>query len=323
MEGWPIPSMSYISLRPLVVLLALGLVLPSAHAEAHKIGVLLKGKTKFWSVVEQGAMAAAEKLGVEIVVKTPPTEADVSAQILMLNALAKQGMEAIIVVPINKETLAKPVAAVAAKGIKIVVVDSPLDGDIASAFVGTNHRSAGEAAGELLKSLVTETDQVSLFRLSQDNAATNSREAGAVEKLKEAYPKLVVYSDVFSGNEREVQLERAKLLLSKHPATKAVLASSTPATMAMLEVLAHHEPRGEIKLVGFGFNLSEEISAALEAGTLHGWVAQQPKEIGYQGVVTAVDLLNGKTVPPVHSIDVFIVTKENLHTPKSQALLKL
>ena len=311
------------SIRLLVPFLALSLALPAVQAEAHKIGVLLKGKTKFWSVVEQGAMAAGEKLGVEIVVKTPPTESDVSAQILMLNALAKQGMAAIVLVPINKETLAKPAAALAAQGIKIIVLDSPLDGDIASAFIGTNHRSAGEAAGQLLKTLVTENDQVSLFRHSQDNAATNSREAGAVEKLREAYPKIVVYSDVFSGNEQEIQTERAKLLLSKHPATKAVLASSTPATMAMLDVLAHHEPLGEIKLVGFGFNLNEEVSAALEAGTLHGWVAQQPREIGYQGVVTAVDLLNGKPVPPVHSIDVFIVTKENLHTPKSQALLKL
>lgn len=311
------------SFRALAFLLALCLTLPAAQAEGQKIGVLLKGKTKFWSVVEQGALAAGEKLGVEVVVKTPPSESDVSAQILMLNALAKQGMEVIVMVPINKETLAKPAAALVAQGIKIIVLDSPLDGDIASAFIGTNHRTAGEAAGELLKTLVTENDQVSLFRHSQDNAATNSREAGAVEKLREAYPKIVVYSDVFSGNEKELQIERAKLLLSKHPGTKAVLASSTPATMAMLDVLSQHEPRGAIKLVGFGFNLSEEVSTALEAGTLHGWVAQQPKEIGYQGVVTAVDLLNGKTVPPVHHVEVFIVTKENLHTPKSQALLKL
>lgn len=310
-------------IRPVVTLLALCLALPAVQAEGHKIGVLLKGKTKFWAVVEQGAIAAGEKLGVDVVVKTPPTESDVSAQILMLNALAKQGMEAIVLVPTNKETLAKPAAALVAQGIKIIILDSPLDGDAASAFIGTNHHAAGEAAGELIKKLVTENDQISLFRHSQDNAATNSRENGAVEKLKEAYPKIVIFSDVFSGNEKDVQIERAKLLLTKHPATKLVLASSTPATMAMLGVLSHHEPLGEIKLVGFGYNLNDEVSAALEAGTLHGWVAQQPKEIGYQGVVAALDLLNGKTVPPVHSIDVFIVTKENLHDAKSQALLKL
>ena len=144
-----------------------------------------------------------------------------------------------------------------------------------------------------------------------------------MEKLREVYPKIVVYSDVFTGNEKDVQIERAKLLLTKHPTTKAILASSTTGTMAMLEVLAHHEPLGDIKLVGFGFNLTDEVAAALEAGTLHGWVAQQPKEIGYDGVVTALDILNGKTVPSTRSVDVVLVTKANLHDPKSQALLKL
>lgn len=311
------------SLQVLLIVLTLGFGLPALHAEGHKIGVLLKGKTKFWSVVEQGAVAAGEKLGAEIIVKVPPSESDVGIQIQMLNALAKQGVEAIVLVPINKETLAKPVAAVAAQGIKIILLDSPLDGDIASTFIATDHHAAGVAAGQLIATLVGENDQVSLFRHSQDNAATNSRENGAVEKLREAYPKLVVFSDVFTGNETEVQIERAKLLLSKHPTTKAVLASSTAGTMAMLQVLAHREPLGEIKLVGFGYNLNDEVVAALEAGTLHGWVAQQPKEIGYDGVAAAIEILNGKTVPATRSVEVVLVTKANLHDPKSQALLKL
>ncbi len=312
-----------IFIRFLLIAVALSLGPASLHAAGHKIGLLLKGKTKFWSACEQGVMAEGEKLGVEVIVKTPPTESDISIQIQLLNALAKQGVEAIILAPINKETLAKPTAAIAAQGIKIILVDSPLDGDIASTLISTNHHSAGEAAGKLLASFVTEADQVSLFRHDQNNAATSSRETGATEILREAYPKIQIHGDIFSGNERELQIERAKLLLTKHPASNAILASSSTGTMAMLEILSHHEPLGAIKLVGFGFNLNEEVSAALEAGTLYGWVAQQPREIGIKSLEAAVELLEGKTVPPVISVDVYIITKANLHDPKSQALLKL
>lgn len=295
----------------------------SAYADVPKIGVLLKGKTKFWSAVEQGALSAGEKLGAEVIVKMPPTENDVSIQIQLLNGLAKQGVTAIVLAPVNKETLAKPAAALAAQGIKIVVIDSPLDGDAASAFISTDHRAAGAAAGELLKTLVTEADHVSLFRHDQNNSATNNREQGAVEVLRAAYPQITVFSDVFTGNEKEVQLERAKLLLTKHPETKAVLASSTNGTIAMIETLSKQENIGTVKLVGFGFNLNEEVIAALNAGTLYGWIAQRPKEIGAKGVETAVDLLNGKTVPARQSVDVAIVTKANLGEPAIQALLKL
>jgi len=309
--------------RFLLLALILSLGVSPVYAAGHKIGVLLKGRTKFWSVVEQGALAAGEKLGAEVIVKTPLTESDIAVQILMLNALAASGVEAIVIAPSHKVTLAQPVAALAAKGIKIVVIDSPLAGNISNVFIGTNHRQAGEAAGQLVASLVTESDPVSIFRHLQDNVATGDREDGAMAKLHEIHPKLTVHSDIYAGNDKDIQVERAKLLLAKYPGTKAVLASSTPGTMVMLDLLSHREPLGAIKLVGFGFNLNTEVAAAMEAGTMHGWIAQLPREIGARGVEAAVDLLEGKSVPPVVNIDVYVVTKDNLHDPKTQALLKL
>ena len=312
---------------PAFFLLLVSLILSqaplSALAGGHKIGVLLKGRTKFWTVVEEGALAAGEKFGAEVIVKTPPTEADIAVQILMLNALAASGVEAIIIAPAHKTTLTQPVAALAAKGIKIVVIDSPLDGNASKVFVGTNHRAAGEVAGQLLASLIKATDQVSLFRHAQNNSATGEREAGAIEKLRETYPRIQLHGDIYSGSDSGLQLERADLLLTKYPNTRGILASGTPGTMAMMSVLAHHEPVGGIKFVGFGFNLNEAVAAALEAGTLHGWIAQQPREVGFKGVEAALDLLNGKAVPPVVNVEVLVVTKANLHEPKTQALLKL
>ena len=323
MNVWLNPTMRHHTTRFLLLALVMSLGVSPAFAAGHKIGVLLKGRTKFWSVVEQGALTAGEKLGAEVIVKTPPTESDIAVQILMLNALAASGVEAIVIAPGHKVTLAQPVAALAAKGIKFIVIDSPLAGNVSSAFIGTNHRAAGETAGRLLAGLVKESDEVSLFRHLQDNAATGDREDGALAKLREAHPKISVHGDIYAGNEKEVQVERAKLLLAKYPGTKGILASSTPGTMVMLDVLSHHEPVGAIKLVGFGFNLNEEVAAALDAGTMHGWIAQQPREIGARGVEAAVDILNGKAVPPVINVDVFVVTKDNLHDPKTQALLKL
>ena len=309
--------------RLLLIAAVLTLGLPSGVAAGHKIGVLLKGRTKFWSVVEQGAQAAGAKLGAEVIVKAPPNESDIAIQIQMLNALAAQGVEAIVIAPGNKDTLAQPAAALAAKGIKIIVIDSPLDGNIGSAFVGTNHHSAGEAAGRLLAGLVGESDEVAIFRHAQNNGATGDREVGASAALKAAHPKAIVHGDIYAGNEMLEQTERANLLLTKYPGTKGVLASGTPGTLAMMGVLAHHAPVGAIKFVGFGFNLNDEVAAALEAGILHGWIAQQPREIGAKGVEVALDILAGKSVPPVVSIDVYVVTKANLHEPATQALLKL
>jgi ribose transport system substrate-binding protein len=303
------------------VLLGCGLV--STYAATPKIGVLLKGKTNFWSSVEKGAKEAAESLGVEVIVKYPLSESDISTQIQLLNALAAQDVGCILLAPANAESLAKPVEALVARGIKVILLDSPLNSEAISSFIGIDHKAAGTAAGELLASLVGPTDEICLFRHAQGNLVTGAREDSALAALRSAHPGLIVFGDVYAGNAKEIQKERASYLLGKHPAATAVLASSTPATMAMLQVLTNQPKPGTIKLVGFGYNLNPEVAAAIDQGMMHGWIAQLPKQLGRIGLEQAVALLNGQPVAKLIQSHFLVISKANLHTPEVQALLSL
>jgi len=71
---------------------------------------------------------------------------------------------------------------------------------------------------------------------------------------------------------------------------------------------------------GFGTGLPAEVVEAIENGVTQVWIAQQPKMFGVRGVEAAVALVAGKPVPPVIDVDYCVVTKENLHDPKIQAL---
>jgi len=291
-------------------------------AEA-KIGLLLKAKGAFWSAMEKGATEAGRTAGAEIIVKSPISETDVGMQTQLLNALAAQGIQALVIAPTNKDALAGPVAALAAKGIKIVVVDSPLAGKAEHVFVGTNQTAAGEAAGQLLASMVQAKDEVTFLKHIQGSGATEEREIGALTKLREAYPGIVVHGEIYASSEKGVEEQRAELLLTKYPNAKAVLASGTPGTMAMLKVLQQKGLAGKIKFVGFGFNLNPEVATAIESGAMQGWIAQLPQEVGRKGVETAVALLKGQKMPAVVNTDFLVITKDNLKDPKVQALLSL
>jgi ribose transport system substrate-binding protein len=304
-------------------LLACALPAIAVAAPAPKIGVLLKGRSPFWSSMEKGAREAAAKGGAEISVKAPLSESDIGVQVQMLNALAAQGAQAIVIAPSSKDALAVPLASIAVTGVKIVVIDSPLSGKTASVFIGTNHEAAGTAAGKLLASLVDDSDEVSFLKHSQTSGATLQREAGALAAFRKTRPKNLLHSDIYASAEQGAEVEKSQLLLSKHPGTKAILASGTPGTVAMLKVLQDKHLAGSIKLVGFGFNLNPEIAAAIESGALSGWIAQLPKDIGAGGVAAALALLKGEPVPEVIYTDFVVITKENLQDPKVQALLTL
>lgn len=273
--------------------------------------------------METGALEGGRKLGVEVIAKSPATENDIAIQIQLLNALAAQGVQAIAVAPSSRQALLEPVAALAAKGIKIVVVDSPLGTGESQTFVGTDHRAAGQAAGKLLSTLIGEKDEISILRHSQTGAATGEREQGAIEKLRSSYPNAVIHADIYASTETGVENERCAFLLNKYPNTKGLITSGTSGSMAMLKLLKERSPTGGIKFVGFGFNLTSEIANAIEAGIMHGWVAQLPAKVGYQSIEVAVALIGGQTPPAITHVPVMIVTKENLHDPEVQALLTL
>lgn len=298
----------------------LSLILLSAASAAPAVGVLLKGRSAFWSAVEKGAVESAQKEGIEVVVKIPLNESDISVQIQLLNAMVAQGIPAIVIAPSSKDALAAPVAAAIAKGVKVVVLDSPISGPM-PVFVSTNHEDAGAAAGRLLTKFVSETDEVCILKHSQTGVATTLRETSAYAAIREIYPNIVVHRDIFSGAEAGLELEKAKLALTQHSNIKGVLCSGTTGTMAMLKALQEKQLAGTIKLVGFGFNLNPEVSAALQSGAMHGWIAQVPSDIGAKGVSTAAALLKGQTVPAEIHCDFVVVTKDNLNDPKVQALL--
>ncbi len=73
--------------------------------------------------------------------------------------------------------------------------------------------------------------------------------------------------------------------------------------------------------MGFGFNLNPEVAAAIADGTMQGWVAQLPRDVGYKGEEAAAALLAGQAVAPVISTDFIVITKADLQEPKVQALL--
>lgn len=303
-------------------LLAISPILFAAEP-VPKIGVLLKGRVQFWTAVEKGAREAAAQAKVEVIVKSPMAEADIGVQVQMLNSLAAQGVDAIVVAPTSKDALTAPLAAIAAKGIKIVVIDTALSSKTAAVFVGTDHLAAGKAAGKLLASLVSESDEICLLKHSQTSGATAERETGAVAGFRETRPKNTIHADIYASAEAGGESQKAELVLTQHPQVKAILSSSTPATLAMLKVLQEKNLAGTIKLLGFGFNLNPEVAAAIESGALSGWIAQLPKNIGAQGVEAAVKLLKGENVPAVINTDFLVITKANLHEPDVQALLAL
>ncbi|HEY3756661.1 MAG TPA: substrate-binding domain-containing protein [Opitutaceae bacterium] len=303
-----------------IAALAAGALLTADSALATtKIGVLLKAKGGFWDPVAEGCRTAAKRAGVDLVLMQPDYEADVAMQLRMLDDMMHQGVQGLIIAPCSTAALSGPVAEVLAKGTKVVVLDSPLDVDM-PAYIATNHTDAGTAAGALLASVLKPGDEVTFLRHTKTSGATLLRDSSAYSAICAVYPHLLIHRDIFTGSTGE-ELARARLVFDLYPHTNAVLATGTPGSMAMLQVLKDTGRAGKVAFVGFGFDLNRKVAKALADGTMTGWIAQLPHEIGSRGIDAMLALLNHQTVPEVTYCNFLVITKQNLNDPSVQALM--
>ena len=75
------------------------------------------------------------------------------------------------------------------------------------------------------------------------------------------------------------------------------------------------------KIVAVAFDSDPEEIKALESGVLKALLLQDPYGMGYNGVMSVFDAIQGKTLPKYINTGSTVVTKENMKQPEILALL--
>src|SRR5690606_36204035 len=127
----------------------------SSSAPAGKnitIAVMPKGNTHiFWKSVNAGAQEAAKELNITANWKGPLKENDRAGQIHIVEQFVSDGVDGIVLAPLDEGALARPVQAARAKKIPVVIIGSALRSEPGTDYaplVATDKRNGGEIAGD-------------------------------------------------------------------------------------------------------------------------------------------------------------------------------
>lgn len=297
----------------------------AAPAKTLHLAFIPKGmQNVYWKSVQAGMLQAQKEAQdngtkVDIDWNGPPNEGDRAAQISLMETYVAQGLDGIILCPMEYDALVAPSEKAHLAGIPLVIVDSPLDYDKTVAFVGTGNRKAGSMAGDELARELGEKGNVLMMRFMPGSASTNQREEGFLDAMKK-YPNITILSsDNYAGDDREKALDKGSNLLSTYPNIDGVFTPNEPSTNGMLLALEKSGLAGKVKFVGFDGGAAN--MAGLAAGHINALVLQDPYTMGYQGVKVMLDHLAGKTVPTNIDTGTVLLTKDNQDTPAVKTLL--
>ena len=295
----------------------------TSAAEAYKIAVIPKGTThEFWKSINAGAKKAEQELkaqgiNVQIIWKGPLKEDDREQQIQVVENFVAQRVSGIVLAPLDRRGLVAPVETAVRGKIPVVIIDSGLESKAPVSSVSTDNREGGRIAARNLGNMLGGKGNVILLRYAVGSASTEQREDGFLEVMKKDFPDIkLISTDQHAGATRDSAKRTAENLLNRYGRqVNGVFASNESAAAGMLLALRDAGlAGGKVKFVAF--DSGETLNAGLKAGDIQGMVVQNPLNMGYLGVKTMVDVLQGKKVEPVIDTGVGFVTKENFNSPE-------
>jgi ribose transport system substrate-binding protein len=291
------------------------------------VAMIPKGTThQFWQMVHAGAEKAAQELKVEVVWRGPLREDDRESQVTEVENAVARGVAGIALAPLDESALVGPVSTAMKRGIPVVIFDSGLKGNDYVSFVATDNDAGGRLAGEHMAKLLKGKGRVVLLRYAEGHDSTSRREEGFLAALRGQPGIEIVSANQYGGADVEGAYKKGESLLStlKTPdgrlSIDGIFCPNESVSFAMMRVLQDNGWAGKVRFIGF--DASDNLVKGLRDGHLDGLVLQDPVRMGYLGIKTLVDHINGAKVERRIDTGVRIVTRETMDTPEMKELMQ-
>ncbi len=309
-----------------VATVALGLVAsPVARAQTPTIPIIVKDTTSFyWQIVLAGARQAGKDLHVNVPELGATSEADINGQISILENAVAGKPAAVVISPTQFAALGKPIDE-AAKSVKIIGIDSAADSKAFTSFLTTDNVQGGRAAADALGAGIKAKNggkaegDVALITSLAGVGSLDQRAHGFKEELVEKFPGLHITSDKVADGQATTGLNIMTDLLTANPDLKGVFASNLIMAQGASQAISENKMQDKVALVGF--DNDEKLVKALKDAVIYALIVQDPYRMGYDGIKTALAASKNEKIETKVDTGVNTITKENMTTERSQALL--
>jgi len=256
----------------------------------------------FFTEMNKGAEEAAAEVGCEITISNANN--DSAKQASDIENFVTQGVTGLIVVAIDVNGVLPGVQAAMDAGIKVIAVDAQLEEGNYDTFVGVDNEAAGALMGD--------------WAVDNGYAEGSYGVVGAknsfIQNLREdAFRAVVdgagaVFTQSVSGdNVQEQAADAAVNLITAQPDLNFIYTTGEPATVGVVAGLGENSTTKVI-----GWDLTKEVIAGLDSGTVVGVVQQNPYQEGIEAVNEIFSLLSGGTAKGFIDVPITIVTTENV-----------
>lgn len=294
-----------------------------APTSRYKVALIAKSTgMEFWNAVFTGAQAAATEYNIELTVTAPDDEEDYKTQNTLIENAVEEGARAIIFSAIDYEANAAAIDAAAQAGVLIINIDSQVNSEHVSAYIGVDNYGAGRMAAQSALDGVSGQLRVGLVNYEVNGANGRDRAAGACDAFEQSGRAEVIATVQTHPNSEDARRDALEMLRD-HPEINVLIALNEPSSVGTARAVHQMQRADDLWLVAFDSNL--ETVDALQNGAVDALVVQNSYSMGYFGVQSAYRLLagQGSSVDTDNVASAAVITRDNMFAMDNQRELFL
>ena len=289
----------------------------------YKVALIAKSTgLEFWNAVFTGAQAAATEYNIELTVTAPDDEEDFEGQNTLIENAVEEGAKAIIFSAIDYEANAAAIDAAAQAGVLIINIDSQVNSDHVSAYIGVDNYGAGRMAAQSALDGVSGQLRVGLVNYEVNGANGRDRAAGACDAFQESGRAEVIATVQTHPNSEDARRDVLEMLRD-HPEINVLVALNEPIGVGTARAVHQMQRADDLWLVAFDSN--GETVDALQNGAVDALIVQNSYSMGYFGVQSAYKMLagQGSSVETNNVASAAVITRDNMFAMDNQRELIL
>ncbi|MGO1955273.1 MULTISPECIES: ABC transporter substrate-binding protein [unclassified Microbacterium] len=206
----------------------------------------------FRAAETQSIRDAAADAGAEVIVTN--ANAELPKQISDIQEMINQGVDILVVAPVNSDGLTPALDAASDAGVPVVTIDRKVTDTSCEdylTFLGSDFYVQGQRAADQLAAVTDEEANVAVLLGPSGNNVTDGRRDGFVEQVEEKYPDINIVAEQTANASRDEGQTVTAQLLQTNPEIDAVYAFNDESGLgAMAAVQEAGKQAGEdIKIV--------------------------------------------------------------------------
>ncbi len=283
---------------------------PNAGGEDRLIGVSLASPTiPLYVAMAEGIRDQAAEVGVEVVFTD--ADEDVEAQLNDVQDLISQGVDGILISPIDSVAAVPAYEDARAQDITIVSIARNVEPEYEDAFVGARWETYGRQIAEWTCEEAGGEGTIAMIKGPAGASFVEEMEVGYKDFMASDCPGMTI---VFETNAAPLSAEQgltaAQDALSANPDVTAIYANNDELAEGAIRALEEQDRVEEVIVTGFDGN--ETGLANIRDGAQDMTIALRPYAWGQLGLDTILQVLDGEDVGEVVEIETILLAQSNI-----------